>query len=159
MNHLLTVADAIATHARLQPHKLGARDSRRALSFGQWDERWTRLANALLDAGLVKGDRVALLAYNCVEWVELYVGLARAGLVAVPINFRLTPPEIAYIAEHAEARAFVVQQDLVDQVLPIRDQLNLPSNRWIHLGEAAPPEGWQRYEKLMAQASADAPNV
>ena len=42
MNHLLTVADAVATHARLQPHKIGARDSRRALTFAQWHERATR---------------------------------------------------------------------------------------------------------------------
>ena len=105
MNHLLTVADAVATHARLTPHKLGARDSRRELSFAQWHERATRLANGLLGLGLVKGDRVALLAYNRVEWMELYVALARAGLVAVPINFRLTPPEIAYIVQHSGARA------------------------------------------------------
>ena len=83
MNHLLTVADAVATHARLQPQKLGARDSRRSLSFAQWHDRATRLANALLALGLSPGDRVALLAYNCVEWMEIYVALARAGLVAV----------------------------------------------------------------------------
>ena len=63
-----------------------------------------RLANGLLGLGLAKGDRVALLAYNCVEWLELYVALARAGLVTVPINFRLTPPEIAYIVQHSEAQ-------------------------------------------------------
>ena len=107
MNHLLTVADAVATHARLTPAKLGARDSRRRLSFAQWHDRATRLANGLLGLGLSKGDRVVLLAYNCLEWMEMYVALARAGLVAVPVNFRLTPPEIGYIAQHSEARARV----------------------------------------------------
>ena len=97
MHHLLTIADAIATHARLRPAKIGARDSTRALTFSDWHDRSTRLANALLDRGLQKGDRVALLAYNCIEWAELYVALARAGLVAVPINFRLTGEEILYI--------------------------------------------------------------
>ena len=71
MNHLLTVADAVAAHARLYPDKIGARDSQRALSFAQWHARASRLANGLLALGLVKGDRVALLAYNCIEWMEM----------------------------------------------------------------------------------------
>ena len=123
MGHLLTVAEVLAAQARLQPDKIGARDSQRALSFAQWHERASRLANALHGLGLRKGDRVALLAYNCVEWLELYVGLARAGLVAVPINFRLTSPEIRYIVQHCDARALVVQDDLLERVQTIRTQL------------------------------------
>ncbi len=75
------------------------------MTFKQWNARACKLANALLDLGLKKGDRVALLAYNRVEWMELYIALAKAGLVAVPINFRLVTPEIQYIAEHCEAKA------------------------------------------------------
>lgn len=156
MNHLLTVADAVATHARLSPHKLGARDSNRELSFAHWHERATRLANGLLDLGLAKGDRVALLAYNCVEWMEIYVALAHAGLVAVPINFRLTAPEIAYIVEDSEARAFIVQDELVDRVGPLRDQGLIEPRRWVHFG-AATPAGWSGYEALIAAASARVP--
>ena len=158
MNHLLTVADAVATHARLTPNKLGARDSRRELSFARWHERATRLANGLLGLGLVKGDRVALLAYNRVEWMELYVALARAGLVAVPINFRLTPPEIAYIVQHSGARACVVQDELVDQVETVRGELDLLPQGAVCLGERAAP-GWTGYEALMAAASDQDPGV
>ncbi|WP_137893003.1 AMP-binding protein [Ramlibacter sp. 2FC] len=158
MNHLLTVADAVATHARLTPHKLGARDSRRRLSFAQWHERANRLANGLLGLGLQKGDRVALLAYNCVEWMELYAALARAGLVAVPINFRLTAPEIAYIAGHSEARAFIVQDELVDRVDPVRGELAVAEGACIAFGERV-PAGWTAYESLLAAASAEPPAV
>lgn len=159
MNRLLTVADAVATHARLRPYRLGARDSRRALNWADWDARASRLANGLLACGLASGDRVALLAYNCVEWMELYVALARAGLVAVPINFRLTPPEIDYIARHAEVRGFVVQDDLVDRVEPIRGDLPVAAGAWIHFGAPAAPAGWTAYEALIAGASAHAPAV
>ena len=55
MSHLLTVSDAITSHARLQPNKIGTRDSKRALSFADWDDRAARLANGLLGLGLVKG--------------------------------------------------------------------------------------------------------
>jgi acyl-CoA synthetase (AMP-forming)/AMP-acid ligase II len=87
VSRVLTVADVLAAHARLQPNRLAVRDSRRSLTFQQWHERSTALANGLLGLGLSKGDRVALLSYNCVEWMELYVALARVGLVAVPNQF------------------------------------------------------------------------
>ena len=141
MSHLLTLSDAIATHARLQPHKVGTHDSRRSLSYATWDDRATRLANALLGLGLVKGDRVVLLAYNCVEWMEIYVALARAGLVAVPVNFRLLAAEIAYIAGHSEARAIIVQDDLRDRVEALRADSPIDPRRWIHFGADTPPGG------------------
>ena len=158
MNRLLTLADAIATHARLTPDKLGTRDSRRELSFAQWHERATRLGNGLLSLGLVKGDKVALLAYNRVEWMEIYVALARVGLVAVPINFRLTAPEIAYIVQHSEARAMIVQDELMDRVDTIRDGLNIAANNYIGLGDAS-VSNWIDYENLITTASAQEPSV
>jgi fatty-acyl-CoA synthase len=151
MSHLLTVSDAIASHARLQPQKVGSRDSSRSLTFAAWDDRASRLANGLLARGLAKGDRVVLLAYNCVEWMEIYVALARAGLVAVPVNFRLLAPEIAYIAAHSEARAVIVQDDLRDRVEALRAESAIAANGWVHFG-AATPAGWQSYEALIAAA-------
>ncbi|MFO1314313.1 MAG: AMP-binding protein [Burkholderiales bacterium] len=159
MAPLLTVAEVVAAQARLQPAKIGARDSRRSLSFAQWNERASRLANALLGLGLAKGDRVALLAYNCVEWMELYVALARAGLVAVPVNFRLVAAEIEYIATHCEARAFVVQDALVDRVLSIRDRLAVVPGGFVHFGAPRAPEGWQSYEAMIGAASPAMPAI
>ena len=159
MIDLLTVAEIVAAHARITPDKIGARDSRRALTFAQWDERASRLANALLGLGLAKGDRVALLAYNCVEWMEIYVALARAGLVAVPINFRLVAAEIAYIAGHCDARAFIVQDDLLDRIEPIRADLGIAPDAYVHFGQAHAPSGWRSYESLVAQGAATPPPV
>src|SRR6267154_5129879 len=99
MADLLTAGEAIATQARIRPDKIGAQDSTRVLTYREWNERSCRLANALLAMGLAKGDRVIILAYNCIEWMEIYVALAKAGLVAVPVNFRLTAAEILAIAE------------------------------------------------------------
>ena len=159
MSRLLTLAESIAAHARTQPHKIGVRDSRRTLSYAAWNDRASRLANALLARGLVKGDRVALLAFNTIEWLEIYVALARAGLVAVPINFRLVGPEIAYIVQHSEARALIVQEDLRAVVEGIRAQLSIDAARCIHFGTDTTPAGWQGYESLIATASATAPAI
>jgi fatty-acyl-CoA synthase len=150
MNGLLTLSESLATHARTQPHKLAVRDSRRSLSYAQWDERASRLASALLNLGLERGDRVALLAHNTIEWLEIYAGLARAGLVAVPLNFRLAGPEIRYIVGHADARAVIVQDSLRSVIEPIRAQLPVEADRFIHFGGAATPPGWRGYETLMA---------
>ncbi|TFZ03450.1 class I adenylate-forming enzyme family protein [Ramlibacter rhizophilus] len=148
MTRLLTIADAVAAHARLTPRKVGARDSRRELDYAAWNERARRLAAGLLDGGLVKGDRVGVLAYNCLEWMEIYVGLARAGLVAVPINFRLTAPEVAYILEHAEAAAVIAGPEFTALIDGIRGEFPLPAGRCVVIGEA--PAGWVAYEALIA---------
>jgi fatty-acyl-CoA synthase len=158
MNHLLTIADAVATHARLTPAKLAVRDSRRSLSYAQWHARSKRLANGLLGLGLVKGDRVALLAYNCAEWMEIYAGLSAAGLVAVPINFRLTPPEIAYIVQHSEARAVIAQDELTDRIDPVRGELPVPSCAYIAFGREL-PAGWRGYEAIIEDAGEAPPSV
>jgi len=158
MSHLLTLSESVAAHARLRPAKFGARDSKRTLSYAAWDERASRLANALLGLGLVKGDRVALLAYNAIEWLEIYVALARAGLVAVPINFRLLGPEITYIVGNCDARAFIVQDELRPVVDSVRSALPVERGRYVVFGGPA-PDGWRDYEALIAAASPAAPSV
>ncbi|HEV3362990.1 MAG TPA: AMP-binding protein [Acidimicrobiia bacterium] len=159
MSDLLTFSDAVAAHARLQPHKLAVRDSSRDLTFATWHERANRLANALLDLGLTRGDRVAVLAYNCAEWMEIYVALARSGLVAVPVNFRLTSTEIAYIAGHCEARAVIAQHDLADRFDPIRSDIRVSGDAYIEFGGGDPLKGWRSYEGLIAGAPAGRPAV
>jgi acyl-CoA synthetase (AMP-forming)/AMP-acid ligase II len=158
MNCLLNISDAVATHARLTPNKIGARDSRRSLTFAAWQTRASQLANGLMALGLTKGDRVALLAYNRVEWMEMYAGLARAGLVAVPLNFRLMTAEIEYILEHSGAVAMIVQDELTERVEPLRKKLKLSNKAFIALGETS-IEGWTIYEELLVEAPQHMPTV
>ncbi|MFM7065918.1 MAG: AMP-binding protein, partial [Gammaproteobacteria bacterium] len=141
-----------------QPHKLAVRDSRRSLSYAQWHARATRLAQGLLGLGLQPGDRVALLAYNSVEWLEIYAALAATGLVAVPINFRLRGPEVAYIVGHSEARALIVQDALRPLVEGLGSELGIAPARRVHFG-APTPAGWQGYEALIEAAPGGAPAI
>jgi len=158
MSSLAHVGDVLAIHARLFPDKIGARDLDRAMTFRQWDARACRLANALLGLGLGKGDRVCVLAYNCVEWLEIYAATAKAGLVAVPINFRLTGEEFRYIVENCEAKAFIVQDELLEAVQSVRADLPVPAENYIGIG-ARVPAGYRSYEDLIAQARDCAPDV
>src|ERR1700733_2538742 len=79
----------------------------RAVSYAELDDRTDRLANALLAQGLNPGDRVAVWMEDGVEYVELYVAVAKAGLVMVPINARLHPAEATYHLTDSGARAIV----------------------------------------------------
>ena len=91
----LNIGQVLTAQARLQPDRTGCRDLTRAMTFRQWNQRACRAANALTGLGLAKGDRVAILAYNRIEWAEIFVAAAKAGIIAVPINFRLTGAEVA----------------------------------------------------------------
>lgn len=153
---LINVGAMLSSHARLFPHRLGARDLERAMTFAEWNTRACRLANALLGLGLRKGDRVAVLAYNCLEWAEIYMATAKAGLVAVPVNFRLTAREAAFIIENAEASLIIVQDELSGVIEEIGSALSVPMDRVIAFGPAR-PKGLRDYEALITAASAREP--
>src|ERR1700761_3545903 len=121
----------LSVHSRITPNNVGARDLERSMTFSQWNERSCRLANALLGLGLAKGDRVAVLAYNCVEWCEIFAATAKAGLVALPINFRLVGKEVEFIVDNAEASALIVQDELAGMVEEICGALPIKADRFI----------------------------
>ena len=158
MSHLAYLGDVLAMYARMYPDKVGARDLEREMTFRVWHCRACRLANALLGIGLSKGDRVCILAYNCVEWLEIYAATAMAGLTAVPINFRLSGKEFQYIVENCEAKAFIVQDELLDAVESVRDELPVPTQNFIVFGSRRPP-GYRSYEDLIALAKDDRPRT
>ena len=127
----LTLGQLLSAQSRLQPNRVGASDLDRSMSFCQWNTRACQLANALKGLGLGKGDRVAVLAYNRIEWVEIYVAAAKSGLIVVPVNFRLTGPEVIYILEDCEAAALIVESALIDTLDACRDAVDVPDSRII----------------------------
>ena len=159
MTPLLSMGETLSVNAAIYPDKVGARDLRRSMTFRVWNQRSCRLANALLGLGLDKGDRVAVLAYNCVEWMEIYAATAKAGLIAVPINFRLLGEDILYILENCSARALVVQDELLASLESIRSRLAIPETNLIYLGRTAAPGGMVGYEDLLAHAADSEPGI
>ncbi len=159
MKNVLTLGQMLSVHARLYPNRMGARDLERSMTFQQWNARACRLANALLGLGLSKGDRLAILAYNVVEWVEIYVAAAKAGLIAVPLNFRLVGKEIRYIVDDSEAAALIVQDQLVGAVEEVGSDLSAPPSRQIWFGAGECPAGYVSYENLVAGARDSEPEV
>ncbi len=159
MSQLAHIGDVLGMYSRMFPDKIGARDLERAMTFREWNNRSCRLANALSGIGLSKGDRICILAYNCVEWMEIYAATAMAGLVAVPINFRLVGPEIEYIVKNCDAKALIVQNELLHAVEAVRANLPIPTDNFIIFGGSRRFGGYLAYEELIAKASDGRPHV
>ncbi len=159
MTQLLNVGEILTAHAQLAPDRPAARDLRRSLTYAQYEQRANRLAHALGGLGLRKGDRLAVLAHNCVEWMELYAACAKSGVVAVPVNFRLTAPEVDYILRDSGPSALVAGADLVGVVEEIRAGLPLREDAYVRIGGAGPAPGWRAYEELLAGGAPHPPEV
>jgi fatty-acyl-CoA synthase len=95
------------------PTKTAILDADTRLTFAELEAVVDRTASAIAEAGLTKGDRLALLSHNCWQFAVLNFAAARVGVVLVPVNFMLGGDEIAYILDHSGATAFVVEDALV----------------------------------------------
>ena len=107
----MNIGDIPSKTARLAPHREALVDipNNRRMTYGQLDQRVRRLANALLDTlKLEKGDRVAILSKNCIEYMEVYYACARCGLIVQPLNWRLGTEELARILLDGEPSVVVV---------------------------------------------------
>ena len=160
MQKWLHVGDVLRMAAYLYPDKMGAKDLSRSMTFKEWNERCCRLANGLLNLGLKKGDKLAIIAYNCVEWMEIYGACAKAGIIAVPIMFRMPPAEYEYILQNSEAKAFIIQNEFAEGALTIRDKLNPElAKNFIYFGDDNIPDGFYSYEEIIKNGSPEEPDV
>jgi acyl-CoA synthetase (AMP-forming)/AMP-acid ligase II len=105
--------DILRDRARANPARVAFICGDRRLTFAELDRRVDRVARALRAAGLARGDRVAILDKNSIEYVEQLYGAARIGAVQVPVNYRLAADEVAYIVNNAQARVFIVGPEFV----------------------------------------------
>lgn len=85
---------------------------RREITWNVFNEKANRFANLLLGKGIKKGDKVAILLMNCLEWLPIYFGILKTGALAVPLNFRYTPEEIEYCVNLAEVHILVFGPNL-----------------------------------------------
>ncbi|HNW85816.1 MAG TPA: AMP-binding protein [Candidatus Limiplasma sp.] len=96
---------------------------RREITWREFDRRANRFANLLLSRGVQKGDKVAILLMNCLEWLPIYFGILKTGALAVPMNFRYTSDEIAYCLDLSDATVLVLGPEFVGRVQQVMKQL------------------------------------
>ncbi|MFA5793909.1 MAG: AMP-binding protein [Candidatus Brocadiia bacterium] len=119
----LNLAETLRVNAAKYADRMALKDKSRLLTFSQLNTRIDKLSNAMLGLGLKKGDKVSCLLENCLEIIELYLACARTGIVINPINFRLSPADVAYIAADADSKAFFVHDEFIPLIEQIKPQL------------------------------------
>ena len=92
-------------------------------TYGEVKDRSVQLANALEDAGVTKGQRVAILGENSVEHLLVFMATSRIGAVSVPLNYRLAPAELAFIIGDANVRVLIVLDELAETFAGLREQI------------------------------------
>jgi acyl-CoA synthetase (AMP-forming)/AMP-acid ligase II len=127
----------------------------RACSFAALHERVKRLCNALAARGLKPGDRVGILSRNRIEYVEGY-GVSSAGLIALPLNWRLAPRELQIVLDNARPGALIVDASFVPVIEEMRAALPFVRH---FIGLDGATSGFESYESILAGAAALAPDV
>jgi len=107
------MADVFRTKARTQQENIALVLGNREISFTALNETSNKVANALLKAGMSRGDRIAVLMRNCIEVIEIIAGASKIGVCVTPINFRLNPEEVEFIVEDSTPSMLVVSDEFL----------------------------------------------
>ncbi|MBN3457431.1 fatty-acid--CoA ligase FadD5 [Mycolicibacterium sp.] len=147
----------LARHAMMQPDKTALRFLGHTTTWRELDDRVSRLAGALSRRGVAFGDRVLILMLNRTEFIESVLATNKLGAIAVPVNFRMTPPEIAFLVSDCQARVVITESVLAGVATAVRD-LD-PTLETVVVAGAPSDEGVLGYDDLLAEDGEPAPLV
>src|SRR5260221_5170830 len=151
----MLLGDIVRLNGRKTPSRVAMVSGDRTITFGELRDRMFRVANAMLGIA-APGDRVAILAENLPEYVEMYYGVPSAGMALTFLNYRLHPKERAWIINNAEASVLVVQPKYLDQLQPLLS--TLPTLQTIVvIGD--PVGDYPTYADLVGSAPAAEPDL
>ena len=146
----------LARHALMTPNATALRFTGRTITWAQLHERVSALASALHRRGVAAGDRVMILMLNRPEFIETTLAANSLGAIAVPVNFRLTPPELAYLVENCGASVMVTEPLLAPVAAAVRELAPVHS---LIVAETPTADGVLGYEDLIAEQGETAPPV
>ncbi len=130
---------------------------RREMTWAEFDRRANRFANLLLSRGIKKGDKVAILLMNCLEWLPVYFGVLKTGALAVPMNYRYTSAEIKYCLDLADCNTLVFGPEFTGRVEDIVERIPKVKTLF-YVGEDCPSFA-DSYEKYTRYCTAKAPEI
>lgn len=134
-----------------------AGEYRREMTWRVFDEKANRLANLLLKRGIKKGDKVAILLMNCLEWLPIYFGILKAGAIAVPLNFRYTAEEIKYCLDLSDTVALIFGPEFIGRLESIYNQI--PKVKTLFYAGENRPSFAENYDRLTANCSSEDPRI
>lgn len=134
-----------------------AGEYRREMTWGVFEEKANRFANLLLKRGIKKGDKVAILMMNCLEWLPIYFGILKTGAIAVPLNFRYSAEEIKYCLGLSDTIALIFGPEFIGRLESIYDQIS-QVKMLLYAGEGRPSFA-ESYDRLTANYSSEDPKI
>ena len=150
---MMNLRAILTRHARYRPDHLAVVIGGRRLTYREFNRRVNRIANALLQAGVRKGDHVATILPNCLELLEVYWAVAKTGAVVVPLTPLLRGGGLTNMLNDSDAVMVITHRDSVEHLDPLKPDLpNIPSGNYVLTGAIDAP-GYQSYLQLTARAS------
>ena len=134
-----------------------AGEYRRDMTWRVFEEKANRLTNLLLKRGIKKGDKVAILLMNCLEWLPIYFGILKTGAVAVPLNFRYTAEEIKYCLDLSETTTLIFGPEFIGRVEAIYNEI--PNVKTLFFTGENRPTFAENYDRLTANCSSEDPQI
>jgi acyl-CoA synthetase (AMP-forming)/AMP-acid ligase II len=134
-----------------------AGEYRREMTWGVFEEKANRFANLLLKRGIGKGDKVAILLMNCLEWLPIYFGILKTGAIAVPMNFRYSAEEIKYCLDLSDAIALIFGPEFIGRLESIYDRI--PNIKTVLYAGEGRPSFAESYDRLTANCPSEAPKI
>ena len=131
---------------------------RREITWDIFNEKANRFANLLLNRGVKKGDKVAILLMNCLEWLPIYFGVLKTGALAVPLNFRYAADEIEYCVKLAEVDILIFGPEFIGRIEEIADSIT-ENRTLIFFGSGECPTFAEDYTELTADCSSVSPDI
>lgn len=153
---MYTLGDIPRKGNKLYPEKEAMVYKDVRITYAQMEERVNRLANAILNLGYKKGERLTILAENTHKYMEVYFAAGKTGMSVTPLNFRLSDREIVHIVNDSEATLFLAGEGYEERSMALKPELKAIKH-WISLDREI--EGYHYYEDLLAGASPDDPWV
>ncbi len=142
-------------YALIQPNP--EESGRQEITWLEFDKRANRFANLLLSRGIKKGDKVAILLMNCLEWLPIYFGILKTGALAVPLNYRYTAKEIKYCLELSESDALVFGPEFIGRIEEVIDRI--PKVKQVfYVGDNCPTFS-ESYNKLVTYCRSKSPEI
>ncbi len=130
---------------------------RREISWNVFDEKSNRFANLLLSRGIQKGDKVAILLMNSLEWLPIYFGILKTGAIVVPLNFRYAADEIEYCLKKADVDILIFGPEFIGRIEDIADTIS--RNRLLFYVGVNPPTFAEDYNALTMNCSSQPPRI
>jgi len=161
----MLICDILSRNARMYGDEIAlieldpGDDTRKELTWKEFDDQANGFANALIAKGIKKGDRVIHLMMNCIEWLPAYFGILRTGAWAVPLNFRFSAQDIKLCAGIAEGKALIFGEEFIERINDIRVDLKTIEDCIFVGPDDLCPKYAEKYENIFRGSSSVNPEI